>query len=166
MTSRRISSRFPPSSRLRFDNPVMFPPGRARLATNPFPMGSGSCAMTMGIVEVACFAARVDVAPGVTITSTLRRTRSAASARYSMEMFSLPRTQARANLAGRPRCGPRWRKGRQQLDTLSEGVSSSAEPERTSKAREHSAKSKNRDFFLQGFFPASIHLLLDTRLFT
>ena len=31
----------------------MFPPGRARLATNPEPTGSSSNPMTMGIVEVA-----------------------------------------------------------------------------------------------------------------
>src|SRR5437773_2841342 len=56
----------------------MFPPGRARLATKPFATGSGSVNMTMGIVEVACLAVRVDVGPPVTITSTLRRTNSAA----------------------------------------------------------------------------------------
>src|SRR5262245_32820113 len=75
----------------------MFPPGRARLATNPLPTGSGSCVMTMGIVAVAALAARVGVGPGVTITSTFRRTNSAASAgrrssfssaaRHSMTMF-------------------------------------------------------------------------------
>ena len=64
----------------RVDNPVMFPPGRARLATNPLPTGSLSCAMTMGIVAVASLAARVAVGPAVTMTSTLRRTSSAASA--------------------------------------------------------------------------------------
>ncbi len=93
----RSSSRFPLSSGARVDNPVMFPPGRARLATNPLPTGSGSCAMTMGIVEVASLAARVAVGPAVTMTSTLRRTSSAASAgrrssfpsadRHSMTMF-------------------------------------------------------------------------------
>ena len=32
-------------------SPVMFPPGRARLATNPEPTGSSSNTMTMGIVD-------------------------------------------------------------------------------------------------------------------
>ena len=75
----------------------MFPPGRARLATNPLPTGSLSCVMTMGIVAVASLAARVGTEPGVTMMSTLRRTSSAASAgrrssfpsayRYSIAMF-------------------------------------------------------------------------------
>ena len=75
----------------------MLPPGRARLAMNPFPIGSGSCVITIGIVTVASLAARVDLAPPVTMTSTLRRTKSAARARcrcsfpsesrHSMTMF-------------------------------------------------------------------------------
>src|SRR5215813_14100483 len=62
-TSLRISSRLPLSSTLRVDSPVMFPPGRARLAMKPSPTGSGSFVMTMGIVEVASLAARVTVGP-------------------------------------------------------------------------------------------------------
>ena len=41
------------------DNPVMLPPGRARLATNPVPTGSDSVVMTIGIVFVASLDARV-----------------------------------------------------------------------------------------------------------
>ena len=59
---------------------MMFPPGRARLATKPLPTGSGSCAMTMGIVTVASLAARVTGGLAETMMSTLRRTSSAASA--------------------------------------------------------------------------------------
>ena len=59
MISLRSSSRFPLNSGARVESPVMFPPGRARLATKPSPTGSVSCAMTMGIVEVAPLAARV-----------------------------------------------------------------------------------------------------------
>ena len=77
--SLRSSSCFPLISGPRVANPVMFPPGRARLATNPFPTGSVSCPMTMGIVEVASLAARVASGPTVTMISTLRRTSSAAS---------------------------------------------------------------------------------------
>ena len=40
-------------------NPVIFPPGRARLATNPIPTGSLSFVMTIGIVAVASFAGPV-----------------------------------------------------------------------------------------------------------
>ena len=81
----------------RVDNPVMFPPGRARLATNPLPTGSLSCVMTMGIVDSRFLGGTGCCDPPVTMTSTLRRTSSAASAgrrssfpsayRYSMTMF-------------------------------------------------------------------------------
>ena len=59
----KSSNCFPLISRARVDNPVMFPPGRARLATKPEPTGSLSNAMTMGIVEVASLAERVAVGP-------------------------------------------------------------------------------------------------------
>src|ERR1051325_3999744 len=75
------SSLFPLISGASVDNPVMFPPGRARLGTSPFPTGSLSCAVTMGIVTVASLAARVAAGPLVRITSTLRRTSSAARPR-------------------------------------------------------------------------------------
>ena len=75
----------------------MFPPGRARLATNPLATGSLSDDMTMGIVLVASLAARFAVEPPETMTSTLRRTSSAASVgrrsgfpsakRHSITMF-------------------------------------------------------------------------------
>ena len=57
--------------------PVRLPPGRARLATKPYPTAS-PLVKTIGIVDVAFFAARA--APPATITSTLRPTRSAANA--------------------------------------------------------------------------------------
>ena len=46
-------------------------------ATKPLPTGSAASANTIGIVEVACFAAGTAV-PTVTMTSTLSRTNSAA----------------------------------------------------------------------------------------
>jgi hypothetical protein len=39
------------------DIPVMFPPGCAKLATNPVATGSAIAPMTIGIVSVAFFAA-------------------------------------------------------------------------------------------------------------
>ena len=74
------SSRFALRSRVRVLTPVMFPPGRPRLATNPSAMGSKSSAMTIGIVDVMSLAARVAKGPPVTITSTPSRTSSAACA--------------------------------------------------------------------------------------
>ena len=57
------SSCLPLISGARAASPVMFPPGRARLATNPLPIGSVSVAMTIGIVEVASFTPRVTDGP-------------------------------------------------------------------------------------------------------
>jgi hypothetical protein len=39
--------------------PVTLPPGRPRLLTIPFSIGAPAAAKTMGIVDVASFAARV-----------------------------------------------------------------------------------------------------------
>jgi hypothetical protein len=59
------------------DRPVMLPPGRAKLATKPAPSGSFAAENTIGMTDVACFAAGT-AAPDVKMTSTLRRTNSAA----------------------------------------------------------------------------------------
>ena len=72
------SSRFALSSGVMPLMPVMLPPGRARLATNPSPMGSESSAMIMGMVLVARFAAH-DAGPNAMSTSTLLATSSVAS---------------------------------------------------------------------------------------
>ena len=76
--SRMSSMHLPDSSAVIPAIPVTFPPGRARLATSPVPTGSPASAITMGISRVACLAARVGGVNQVTITSTLRRTNSAA----------------------------------------------------------------------------------------
>src|SRR5947208_16647179 len=93
----RSSSCLPLISGERVDSPVMFPPSRARLATKPEPTGSLSHAMTIGLVPVAPLAGRVAVGPLDRMTSTLRRTSSAARSgsrsnfpsahRYSMTML-------------------------------------------------------------------------------
>ncbi len=57
-------------------NPVMFPPGRARLSTTPLVTGSDTFPKTIGIVRVAFLAARTPFVDAVTMTSTLRRTSS------------------------------------------------------------------------------------------
>ena len=86
-----------PQSALRAsEDPVMFPPGRARLATSPAATGSPPTAMTMGIVVVAALRTRVP-GPLVTRTSGWRPMSSAARAgsrsycpsahRYSMTIF-------------------------------------------------------------------------------
>jgi len=57
---------------------VTLPPGRARLATRPVPTGSDAAAKTIGMTDVACFAAITTTVADVTMTSTLSRTNSAA----------------------------------------------------------------------------------------
>src|SRR5262249_44242386 len=56
-TSRKSSSRLPAESVSCIDRPVTLPPGRARLATKPLPTGSFATANTIGMTDVACFAA-------------------------------------------------------------------------------------------------------------
>src|SRR3954463_15007374 len=59
----RCSSDF--SLMVRLVTPVMFPPGRARLSTRPVSTGSvAKPTITMGIVVVACLAARDSRATG------------------------------------------------------------------------------------------------------
>ena len=58
MVSLSNSSRLPASTDTIVVNPVMFPPGRARLSTNPFGrIGSVTSIKTIGIVLVAFLAA-------------------------------------------------------------------------------------------------------------
>jgi hypothetical protein len=58
--------------------PVMFPPGRGRLCTSPAPTGSATTAITIGMVVVACFAAKAHGVKVATIMSTGCRTKSVA----------------------------------------------------------------------------------------
>src|SRR5688572_4358645 len=69
-TCLRSSNCFPAISGLRVDNPVILPPGRARLPANPDPTGSSSNVIIIGIVEVASLTGRVTVGPAVTMAST------------------------------------------------------------------------------------------------
>jgi hypothetical protein len=72
--------------------PVMFPPGRLRLATKPAPTGSPPNVKTIGIVVVAALAAKIELPPPVAaITATLRAIRSAASAGNRSCWFSAKR---------------------------------------------------------------------------
>src|SRR5437868_5501353 len=54
-----ISRYFPATLACRTVKPVMLPPGRAMLATNPLPIGSDTATNTIGIVRVACINAAV-----------------------------------------------------------------------------------------------------------
>ena len=78
-----------PSSEL---NPVMFPPGRGRLATNPEPTGSATTAKTIGIVVVSRFTAAVTGVESVKIRSGCRLTRSFANVRIRSVFAGAQRT--------------------------------------------------------------------------
>src|SRR6516162_10411032 len=100
-TSVRISSSLAARSVSNIESPVIFPPGRARLATCPMPTGSAWFEKTIGIVCVACRAGSTRVDELAKMTSTGSRTRPAASAgssstlsahRNSITIF-LPLTQ-------------------------------------------------------------------------
>jgi hypothetical protein len=82
MASFIISKRFPTISVCCSDKPVTLRPGRAKFSTNPVPSGSTATANTMGMTDVACFAAGTP-APVVTMTSTFSLTNSAAISLYN-----------------------------------------------------------------------------------
>jgi len=76
--SRRIPNRFAISSALSKVAPVIFPPGRLKLATKPIATGSEAFMKTIGIVTVADFAAKAEAGlPPAAMTETWRRTNSA-----------------------------------------------------------------------------------------
>src|SRR6266498_3489703 len=53
------SIHLPPSEPSILRNPVTLPPGRARFATKPEPIGSETTAKTIGMVRVCCSSAAV-----------------------------------------------------------------------------------------------------------
>ena len=83
----RSSSRLALSSVAGSVIPVMFPPGRARLVTKPVPTASPAATNTIGMVEVASFAALAEGAPSVSSRSMLRPTSSVASAGSAARSF-------------------------------------------------------------------------------
>src|SRR5262245_32647500 len=72
--------------------PVTLPPGRARLATSPLPNGSPAAVITIGMVAVARLAANGARVPAAAMTSTLSRTRSAASSVLALDPSQLPQS--------------------------------------------------------------------------
>jgi hypothetical protein len=108
-TSRKSSSRFPARSVNWTDRPVTLPPGRARLATSPLPTGSAAAPKTIGMTDVACFAARTGSAECVQMTSTLSRTNSATmsakrSVRPAAQRYSITTVRPSIQPSSRSRC--------------------------------------------------------------
>ena len=77
--SRVSSSCFPVNPDRYCKVPVILVPGRASLFTNPMPTGSTMLTPTIGMLAVACFAARAAGEVALTITSGLSQTISSAS---------------------------------------------------------------------------------------
>jgi len=107
--SRKSSIRLPAVSGAWPDKPVILPPGRGRLATMPLPTGSPAVANTIGITDVACFAAMVGGVLCVRITSTLSRTNSSAisakrSVRPSPQRYSIATLWPSVQPSARSRC--------------------------------------------------------------
>src|SRR5204863_72365 len=82
------SSCFDESSSAKLLTPVMLPPGCARLFTSPKPTGSAPVPITIGIVLVAFWTAKLAARGPETMTLGLRRTNSfAKSGSRSMTPF-------------------------------------------------------------------------------
>src|SRR5262245_16420746 len=100
----RRPSRLAAISTLKILMPVALPPGRARLATRPSLTGSSPTPKTIGIVAVATLAASdAGLLPGVAITATRRRTRSAIGAPDAVKKLA---TRSNAGVLTFPELGP------------------------------------------------------------
>src|SRR5262249_41012507 len=86
--SRRSCSRFAATSVLLFVSPVTLPPGRANEATTSIATGSATSTKSIGVVDVACFAATVAAEKTVTRRSGWLRRRSFASPGNSLNSAS------------------------------------------------------------------------------
>src|SRR6516162_7766947 len=86
---RKSLSRLPTRSGCMIETPVTLPAGCAKLWTKPLRTGSNATAKTMGMDVIVCFRI-VTAAPYVTMTSTLRRSNSAAN---SLTRSDLPWAQ-------------------------------------------------------------------------
>src|SRR5215831_5680989 len=73
-----VSTHLPPIENSKEVNPVMFPPGRAKLGTKPCPTGSATFTKTIGIDGVACAMAASAGVAAATITSGFKFTNSTA----------------------------------------------------------------------------------------
>jgi hypothetical protein len=76
-----VSIHLPPIENSNAVNPVMLPPGRAKLATNPWPTGSETDTNTIGIVRVSCWNAANPSVALAKMTSGANPTSSAAEVR-------------------------------------------------------------------------------------
>jgi hypothetical protein len=96
-SSKSNSSRLAVRLAVRKLTPVRFPPGWERLAIRPSTMGSPPMTATIGIFEVACFAAIAEGSPPPAVMmSTFRPTRSEAktgnrSSSLSAQRYSIAR---------------------------------------------------------------------------
>jgi len=95
-------------------NPVILPPGRGRLSTNPSPTGSETAPNTIGIVDVSRCSAAVGEVPWAKITSSWRRTSSLAYIRCRLRSEAPHRISKRTF---RPSVQPNSRDARIKLES-------------------------------------------------
>ena len=100
----------PPNSGGWMFLPVMFPPGRARLATSPLPTGSDAAIITTGMELVACLTARISAMKAGRMTATLNRTRSAARSGRRAMFPSASAIRSGGSAPRRRRSRPRHRR--------------------------------------------------------
>src|SRR5262249_10916423 len=124
--SRNSSSLLPARSICTFDKPVTLPPGRERLVTRPAATGSVPKATTIGMVDVACFTGAAALSAG-TMTSTLRRTNSAAT---SAKRSGRPSAQRYLIVTVRPSIQPSSPKRRTKASVHGRQTDAAAAPRR------------------------------------
>src|SRR5215813_232734 len=93
------SSRLAAKSTETLLSPVILPPGRGRLSIYPSLTGSLVTVITMGMLRVACAAKLIVTESPATMTSTLRRTNSAAKSRSRSKLPSAYRTQFQCSVS-------------------------------------------------------------------
>ena len=95
-TSLSNSSHFAPIAYSKAVNPVVLPPGRAKLSTKPAPTGSMTPPNTIGTVRVACCTVATLKLVSVRMTSGASATSSAAYLRAASILPAVQRTSRRA----------------------------------------------------------------------
>jgi hypothetical protein len=130
----KISNRFGVTCTFKLVTPVMLPPGRFSVCTNPVAMGSAPISNTMGIVVVTDFAASAAGAPpGATITATRWSTNSAANSGSLLCWLSAQRNSIVTFRPSTYPASPRpWRKALTRLANAAgdshQGIQSPASP--------------------------------------
>ena len=168
-----ISSLLVFSSVAKLESPVTLPPGRARLATKPAPTGSAALVITMGMVVVAFFAANAGWLSCDHDQINLKTNQVRRKLRQALilllgkpvldgDIFSLNPSKLAQLLPERLHEDRATGSSACIQETYAEDFPCLLRVGGSAKRQKHSAKSKDRDFFLHVFCPVSIHSSLNT----